>query len=43
VRYVDRPDDATTALAFAHDAAELRKVLDAHKDRLVRAALAHAL
>jgi hypothetical protein len=33
-RYVDRPGQATTALVFAHDAADLREVLDAHKDQL---------
>jgi hypothetical protein len=34
VRYVDRPDEATTALVFAHGAAELRELLGAHKDQL---------
>jgi hypothetical protein len=33
-RYVDQPDQATTALVFAHDAAGLREVLDANKDQL---------
>jgi hypothetical protein len=34
VRVVERLDQATTAVVFAHDAADLREVLDAHKDQL---------
>ena len=36
VRAVDALDAATTALVFADDAASLRVVLDAQKDRLTR-------
>jgi hypothetical protein len=34
VRQVDRPEQATTALVFADDAASLREILTAHRDRL---------
>lgn len=33
-RYVDRLDRATTAVVFARGAADLREVLEAHKDQL---------
>ena len=36
VRHVERPDQATTALVFAHDAVALREVLDAHRDQLAQ-------
>jgi hypothetical protein len=34
VRVVDRPEEATTALVFADDAASLRELVAAHADRL---------
>jgi hypothetical protein len=37
VRPVDGPEEARTALVFADDAASLRRLLDAHGDRLARA------
>jgi hypothetical protein len=36
VRQVDGPEQATTALVFAENAASLRLILDAHKDQLAR-------
>jgi hypothetical protein len=36
VRRVDAPEQATTALVFADDAASLRDVLAAHQERLAR-------
>jgi hypothetical protein len=36
VRQVDRPDQATTALVFADDAASLRDILTAHQEALAR-------
>ena len=35
-RRVDGPEQATTALVFADDAASLREVLTAHRERLAR-------
>ena len=37
VRPMDGPEEARTALVFADDAASLRRLLDAHGDRLARA------
>jgi hypothetical protein len=36
VRQVDAPEQATTALVFADDAASLRDLLAAHQERLTR-------
>jgi hypothetical protein len=36
VRHVDHPDQATTALVFAHDASSLRDLLTTHKEQLAR-------
>ncbi|HEV3496803.1 MAG TPA: hypothetical protein VHA34_10675 [Actinomycetes bacterium] len=36
VRRVDRPEQATTALVFADDAASLRDLLATHQERLAR-------
>ncbi len=36
VRPVDGPEQASTALVFANDAASLREVLTAHQDQLTR-------
>jgi hypothetical protein len=36
VHHVDHPDQATTALVFAHDASSLQNILVAHKEHLAR-------
>jgi len=36
VRRVDAPEQATTALIFAEDAASLRQTLDAHREQLAQ-------
>jgi hypothetical protein len=36
VRHVDQPDQATTALVFAHDANSLRDTLNAHREHLAQ-------